>query len=191
MLSGFFLLIAGIILYRILPVAEELAVSKLQGQIILIENEEIIRLAEEKKLNFEEIYSKSKTANERGDIYTLDMTAVNLLKSELVKNLQQRLEDEINVISINVPSGGFISTGKGIRLNVKLIGIYALNAEIAENFHSEGYNHTLHSYSVKTEIDGAILLFGKLRRVKINTSVPLFDAVIIGDVPNLIIDKKY
>lgn len=173
---------------RIMPFMEEMAVSKLQGSLTVIINSEILKTAAAGGMDFGEIYQKNDAEFKNGDVITLNMSEVNRIKAELSEKLQKRLDKE-EQISVRVPIGGIFSTAKGMRVNIRLLGINSLKTDIEDEFNSEGYNHTRHYIYVKTETEAAVLLFGKIRKINIETKVPLFEGIIIGEPPSLVAGK--
>ena len=183
---GFFFLISGIMLYRLVPHIEEISVSKLQRQLTYIVNEEIYKICEENNFDFEKYYIKNQNHIGKSDIITLDTSNLNVVKTKITLRIIDRLE-KAGKIKITLPIGGIISSGKGIMMNLRLLAVNAVTTDFDDSFESKGFNHTRHTLGIKINIDAKVLMYGKIRDVKASTSIPVYDSIILGEVPDSMI----
>jgi sporulation protein YunB len=113
---------------------------------------------------------------------------INRISSEATLAVQKRLQD-LPKITINVPvgqvMGSKIMAGFGPDIAVKVIPIGFVESTINDHFDQAGINQVRHRIylTVKAIVKMVVPLVNQ--EVQVNTDVPLAEAVIVGDVPNV------
>lgn len=116
-----------------------------------------------------------------------DIARINRLKSEIAITVSERLNDTTNS-KIKVPMGNLSGisffSNKGPKITFNLVPYGKTNVDFATSFSEAGINQTRHRVDVKVELNIALLLSNKaISSVKVETTVPISETIIVGDVP--------
>lgn len=123
--------------------------------------------------------------------YSVDATAVNLLKSRVVRRIDETLEEN-RCFKLKIPLGSvsgselFSGNGPEIPVSVQMTG--SARAEITDTFISAGINQTRHRIMLKVECDVYVFLGGSESTVTFEDEYCLAENIIIGEVPQTAIN---
>lgn len=133
--------------------------------------------------DFSEIISDSS-----GKIAALeaDGAEINRLKSEVTLKVRERLketESDVIYLPLMSASGLYLLHGAGPKLPFRIMPVGLVTTDIEESLGSAGINQTEHRLSLRVRVRVAYrgLLLSKAEDIE--TSVPIIDTVINGDVP--------
>ena len=119
-----------------------------------------------------------------------NMSEVNRLKTDIL-NL---INDDILALSTNdlgIPLGSLflpeILSGRGPDIPVEIMSIRNSDASFRSAFTEAGINQTLHQLIMQVSVDVTILVLGKAESFTINSQVVVAETIIVGDVPNTLL----
>ncbi|MBM7624649.1 sporulation protein YunB [Sporohalobacter salinus] len=118
---------------------------------------------------------------------------INYVSSQLALEIQSSLR-KIKKKDIKLPLsqmfGIDILSDYGPKLNVKVIPYSSINTDIVDYFQSAGINQTRHKIDLQVIAKTRVVIPFLSEDIRISTTVPLTEAVIVGDVPEVYIDLK-
>lgn len=118
--------------------------------------------------------------------FSVDANAVNLLKSRVVRNIDETLEENRR-FKLKIPMGAvtgselFSGNGPDIPVSVQMTG--SARAKITDTFVSAGINQTRHRIMLKVECDIYVFLGGSEGTVTFEDEYCIAENIIIGEVP--------
>ena len=116
-----------------------------------------------------------------------DMQQVNLLKSQILSELNHRLL-EMNGGEIGIPLGSLIlpelSRGRGPKVPVKITVISKSGGDFVSTFGDAGINQTLHRLTMRIYVEGTLLVLGKIQTFSASGTVLVAETIIVGQVPH-------
>lgn len=185
-----FLLLYAFFMYNtnLKPVLNQLGSSKASriGQNVVNKTiEEIFSQFDAKSLDIIKIEKDS-----QGKIAAIipDITLMNSLKAQISSRINDNLSKESNSV-ISVPlgtaSGITYFSGLGPRIKFSMMPYGKIHVDFKTQFMEAGINQTRHEISVSVSLDVALMLSNRqTATAKIETTVPVSETVIVGDVPD-------
>ncbi len=117
-----------------------------------------------------------------------DTGEINRISAEAVLAVQKKME-KLAVENIRIPMGQILGSkimaGFGPNLRVKVFPLGFVESSIIDKFESAGINQVRHRIfvTIKTTVKMVVPLVSE--EIKVNTDIPLTEAVIVGDVPSV------
>lgn len=171
---------------RIEPLAEELAIARINDQASNVLGNAINREITENEIDYEDLISLVR--NESGDIVALktNMQQINLLKAHIMV----AMEDEMYGLDagwVGIPLGnltGFgVLNGRGPKIPVKVLAVSSSGAEFYSEFQDAGINQTMHRIMMRVVLDLVLLLPGGTVTDQVYTDVCVAETILLGQVP--------
>ena len=153
-------------------------------------NDAIDKQIEEGNIQYDRMVYFEKNLDGRITALKTNMSEVNRLKTDIL-NL---INDDILALSTNdlgIPLGSlflpeFLS-GRGPDIPVEIMSIRNSDASFRSAFTEAGINQTLHQLIMQVSVDVTILVLGKAESFTINSQVVVAETIIVGDVPNTLL----
>lgn len=123
-----------------------------------------------------------------GDIAMINADAVkmNQLSSKTASLAQQKLS-ALSDTSISIPIGSMFNSqllsGRGPKINIKIIPVGAVSTQFVTEFQHAGINQTRHKIYLLATTSVKIVIPTGSSTVKVNSYVPISESIIIGEVP--------
>ena len=181
-------LLAGIVLLdaRMRPVIENMAAYQAKVFTSKIMNEAMLAQLEKSGVQYDDIiHVVQKNDGELSSIQT-DMVEVNRLKTEMTKAVVEKLEDRDSQ-SVQVPIGSLmgvqLTSGRGPKIEIRVIPVGYAHTELYNNFISAGINQTLHQIMIKTSVKTTVIVPGYTVQTETVTNFCIAETVIVGSVP--------
>lgn len=136
---------------------------------------------------FEGFFRIISDSNERISAVEADTAQINRIKSELLINIQNSLNNDYPAkvyIPLGSLSGYGVLSSYGPQLPVKIIPISIVNGEFDEEFEAAGINQVRHKIYLTVSVDMRYRGWMMDEKERIETSVPIAETVITGEVPN-------
>lgn len=171
---------------RIGPLAQQAAVSALNGRIVKEANLAAEAVLEEEGIEPGRLILIERDENGSVRSLTTDYAAVNRIKAALAVQMQERIA-QMGVVKTYVPAGMLVSdtlyTGAGFHIPIRIFAAGTVDIRFYDEFTSAGINQT--RYKLMVEITAPAQVAGILSRQETQavTQVPLADAVVVGTVP--------
>lgn len=116
-----------------------------------------------------------------------DIAALSRLRSEAISTLSDALSNN-DKMSFSVPLGNLTGTsliaGRGIPIEIKLVRIGDVAADIRTEFIESGINQTLHKIALRIRVTLNVLVAGTSVKLELASDVTLAETVIVGKVPD-------
>ncbi|MBE5040703.1 sporulation protein YunB [Ructibacterium gallinarum] len=172
---------------RIGPLAQQAAVSKLNGEITKSTNQVIQDILKAQSLNTQDLILSEKDENGHLTAMSVNFSAVNQIKSTLAIEIQNCL-DQMEVIHTSVPAGMLFSdtlmTGMGIQIPIKVFAVSAIEVDFIDEFSSAGINQTRYQLMVEVRVPARVAGIFLHEDTEIVTQVPVAETIVVGDVPS-------
>lgn len=115
-----------------------------------------------------------------------DMVKLNLLKSALTNSAAEQLsllQNQIIRIPVGTLSGWQIFSGRGPRVEFKIIPVGYIQSTINHRFDSAGINQTRHQIVLRIDANISAILPGYTAASEVSTDLILAETVIVGASP--------
>ncbi len=116
-----------------------------------------------------------------------DIASLSHLRAEAIKALTDTLSDP-KAMSFSVPlgnlSGSMLIAGRGMPIEIRLVPIGDVTADIHTEFIESGINQTLHKISMRVRVTLNVLTAGSSVKLEIASDITLAETVIVGKVPD-------
>lgn len=176
---------------RINPLISDMALSNLNSIVIRESNAALNETLSEYNLSYDSFVEKTTNSSGEIDSLSLNYENLNLMKSYLSINIQNRIDD-VNYVDVNVPIMAFFSdrffSGRGIPISLKILTDENLDVEFCDEFISEGINQTKHLIKVKVITDFGISFPIRKSELPVEIEIPIAETVLVGDVPETYIN---
>ncbi|MBQ7871239.1 MAG: sporulation protein YunB [Oscillospiraceae bacterium] len=169
---------------QLAPMAEQLLTTQVDNQASDAINEAIQQ--EMSETPYETLVTIEKRQDGAVTAVQTDIAAVNRLKTDILKRVDQRLEN-LSTEELGVPIGSVILpelfSGRGPDIPVRVIAVRASDATFLNSFTAAGINQTLHRITIEVNVVITILTWTGTQNVTVQTSVLAAETVIVGTVP--------
>ena len=185
LLAAFFLLRSQ---YR--PVIRELAQTQVKNTTSDLTNDAIAKQIAEGTIAYDRIVYFEKDLDGRITALKTNMSEVNRLKTDILHIINDEIL-ELDTSDIGIPLGSLflpeLLSGKGPAIPVRILSIRNSDANFVSHFSQAGINQTLHQLIMQVSVDVTILVLGKAESFTINSQVVVAETIIVGDVPNTLL----
>ena len=183
-----FVLLAAWVDSRLEPVVQDLTANEAKARAVQLVSEAV----EKSLAGQEEPVSAMVSIQyaESGEIASLttDMAQLNVLKSRLLAGVQQELGESVHIdlgVPVGTLLGGGLLHGRGPEVPGRATLSGNVEAEFESEFTSAGINQTKHTVVLRVKTTVYTFLAGKQGSAEVETSVPVAETVIVGQVPEL------
>lgn len=171
---------------RMEPLAEELALARINDQASNVLGGAINREIAENEIDYDDLVTLVR--NQAGDITALrtNMQQMNLLKAHIMVQMEEEMY-ALDSGRIGIPLGNLtglgILNGRGPKLPVKVLAVSSSGAEFYSDFVDAGINQTVHRIMMRVTLDLVLLLPGGTVSDQVYTDVCVAETVLLGQVP--------
>ena len=126
--------------------------------------------------------------DENGKIVTINSNSatINMLALELTQKAQDALT-QMGFNGIDIPIGSFsgmpIFTGRGPKINVKMLPIGNIYCKFESTFTSAGINQTNHKIYLKVFSSVSVILPTANQIIETETDIMISESIIVGEIP--------
>ena len=179
---------------RLVPSVQTLACAQVENEASDLIAEVISEEMEALSLDYAAIITLER--NPRGELIALrtDMKALNTLRNEILKSLNQRLVSK-DTSELGIPIGSVLApsllSGRGPTLPIRVLTVQNADAEFESNFQQAGINQTLHQIVLHIALNVTILTPAGTQERRIASDAVVAETIIIGSVPDSIWDTEY
>lgn len=117
----------------------------------------------------------------------VDIAALSTLRARAISSLTEALSDD-GTMRFFVPlgnlTGAALIAGRGAPVEIRLVRIGDVTADVQTEFIESGINQTLHKISLRTRVTLNVLVAGGSVKLELSSDVPLAETVIVGKVPD-------
>ena len=146
-----------------------------------------------KNVQYKDFISIHKDTSGQVTLIQVNTVEINRLESEtaleVVKTLQEVTIDGLN-LPLGIVTGSKILSNYGPSIKVKLVPVGTAEVNMVESFQEAGINQTRHR--IVLEITATVQIVQPLLKsaITIRNDVPVAETIIIGNVPNAILNLK-
>ncbi|MBQ3115246.1 MAG: sporulation protein YunB [Clostridia bacterium] len=151
-------------------------------------NNTVLSVIEQNDISYSSLYKLSQNSN--GIITAIESNTKNLnfLKSQLSVTINREME-QLQEKTLNIPLGSVLSSamlsGWGPKIPIKINRVGYASVDFVSDFVSAGVNQTKHNISVSVNAEINIIFMRRNIKLDIQTTVPVTETVIVGEVPSL------
>lgn len=139
-------------------------------------------------LNYDTLIDVNYSPNGEITAFSANQYEINTITREIVKEAQEYMEilgeDGLN-INIGTMTGIPFLIGRGVKINLKLTPIGAVNGSFKSEFNSVGINMTKHTLFLDVNIHVSIVLPIRTYDYYTTNQVLLAESIIVGKVPEV------
>lgn len=178
--------------FRIQASLLEIAKSKAQIRGVEMINQ-IVNNRVVSKIKYEDIVIVHKDDNGHIVLIQPNTIMLNKMMSDTVVEITSSL-NELQEESIPVPlgqlTGSKMLAAAGPKLNVRIIPAGQINVEVLNKFEQAGINQTRHLIYFQIDHTLRIAVPFMAEEIKVRSTIPLAETIIVGDVPQTYVDFK-
>lgn len=179
--------------HRVNPIITNLALSTLNGKVLDESNNSVSKVISKHDVSYDSLVDKITDDNNDVKSLSLDYKELNMLKSELAVEVQERIHN-IKSVEVSIPlltlfSDKFYS-GMGVPINIKVVSDENVKIEFCDEFVSAGINQTKHLVKVKIIVNIAVRAPVVGIGDEVITEIPIAESIIIGNIPNTYLNFK-
>lgn len=191
LLLAFLLITALYLHFNWLPTVKALVTMELDNETSNLITDAVDAYLAGGGLCYEDLVTLERTADGGVAAARIDLAAVNRMKSRILSELDQRIPDRVRQ-SVRVPLGNVVLpalfSGHGFGLPVRVIDLRSTNAELESGFSQAGVNQTLHTLSLRVEVDLLLLTPAGILSRQVTAAVPVAQTIIVGEVPAILLN---
>lgn len=186
------LLLALVLYLRLswLPTVRELVCMELDDETSNLINEAVDAYLDEGQIRYDDLVRLERNADGGVAAARIDLAAVNRMKSAILRALDERVPVRVRE-RVEVPLGNTLLpalfSGRGGSLPVRVVSIRSTNAQLESAFTEAGVNQTLHSLSLRVEVELLLLTPAGLLSRQVSAAVPIAQTILLGDVPGMLL----
>ena len=173
-----------------LPTVRALVTMEVDNETSNLINDAVDAYLAEGGISYEDLVSLERNASGGVAAARIDLAAVNRMKSTILRELDERVPIRVRE-KVRVPLGNVILpalfSGRGGSLPVRVVNLRSTNAELESSFSQAGVNQTLHTLSLRVEVDLLLLSPAGMISRQVTATVPVAQTIIVGDVPSVLL----
>ena len=180
----------GLLLYlRLswLPTVKALVCMEVDNETSNLINEAVDAWLAAEPLRYEDLVRLDRAADGSVSAVRIDLGAANRMKSAILRELDERVPVRVRE-KVAIPLGNTLLpalfSGRGGSLPVRVVSLRSTNAELESGFSAAGINQTLHSLSLRVEVELLLLSPAGLLTRQVSATVPIAQTILLGDVPD-------
>lgn len=187
-----FFLTVGFMLYTyyfvFLPVISQLGSARASqlGQYVV--NQAVNEVLSEREGSERTLLNMEKDNDGKITAVSPNVTLMNNLKSEIAITISRKINETTNS-KLKIPLGNItgisLLSNIGPKIPFNLVPYGKTDVDFETTFAQAGINQTRHRVDVKVNLNVALLLTNRqISSMKIETTVPISETIIVGDVPD-------
>lgn len=137
-------------------------------------------------IGYEDLISVSRDINGRIALLQANSVRMNQLAADTAITAQESIR-QLDISSVSIPLGtvfgGPIFSGRGPRIEVKVLPAGSVDTAFITSFTSAGINQTRHEVSLRLRATMRIAIPTGAKPVELTMQVPVAETVIVGNVP--------
>ena len=195
LLAGLLLsaLTIGLLEARLRPMGAAAAQTQAQNTIAGTVEHAILAELVEQSVVYSDLVTIQRDGSGAINALTADTIAMNRLRAELVGVVLETL-DGVDVSQIRIPLGSLLDFdliwGLGPSIKVHAMTVGTVDGEFVSAFSSAGVNQTLHKIDLELTIPLTLMLPGGAVETVCETSIPIAETVIVGQVPQMFLQTE-
>ena len=147
----------------------------------------VLTVIEQNDISYSNLYKLKQ--NDNGVVSAIESNTknINLLKSQLSISINKEM-GQLQEKTLEIPLGSIFSsamfTGWGPKIPIKINRVGYASVDFVSDFVSAGVNQTKHNIAVSVNAEISVILMKQNLEFDIQTTVPVTETVIVGEVPS-------
>jgi len=176
---------------RVRPTLLAAADIKITGMAVEAINRTVQQEVSRNNIGYQDFITVQRDYNGRVALMQANTVRINKLAADITLDVQQRLrglESETIFVPLGQIMGSRILAGLGPKLPIHIYPLGVVNVDVRDSFEQAGINQTYHKIYLdfKTKIRVVIPL--QSGEVEVVTKVPVAESIVVGDVPDAVIN---
>lgn len=166
------------------PIFDDICKSQAKAIATKVSNEEATEVM--KNYKYEDIITITRNQNNNITGIEFNIITINEIISDVAIRTQEKLDDFESkdvAIALGTFTGSKILTGRGPKINYKIISIGDVETDYRSEFKQAGINQTLHKIYLQVSCQVSILTPFKTIEQQIQNQVILAENIIVGEIP--------
>ncbi|MHC1694422.1 MAG: sporulation protein YunB [Eubacteriales bacterium] len=172
---------------RLKPIVKQMALASAERIATRAISEAVYDEMNEDNVKYEDLIVLEKDAKGKISALKTNVIQINRLKSHLPVVILDKL-GKIEQTEINIPIGTIINgellSGRGMRVNVRLVPVGSVTTDISNVFTGAGINQTRHQVMLTIHATVSLVMPITAISADIHTSICIAETIIVGEVPN-------
>lgn len=153
-------------------------------------NDAIDKQIETGNIQYDRIVYFEKDLNGKITALKTNMSEVNRLKTSILNIINDEIL-AMDTTDLGIPLGSLILpemlSGRGPQIPVQILSISNSDAGFESYFTQAGINQTLQKITMNISVDVSILVLGKTESFTVNSEVVVAETIIVGQVPDTLL----
>lgn len=172
-----------------------LAIAEARARLIATESiNDAINKKVARNTQYKDLITIHKNNNGEVSLIQINTIEINRLRSDATQYVTESLK-KITMGGVSIPlgqvTGSQILANFGPRITVSIIPVGTAEVDISEAFEEAGINQTRHKIFVDVKTWVKIVVPMVSSSVEVTSHIPIAETIIIGKVPNTILDFKW
>ncbi|WP_027365540.1 sporulation protein YunB [Desulfotruncus alcoholivorax] len=190
----FLLALTGVIVFldrQVRPTLFSIAEVEVTQMAIEAINKTVQDKVTQKDLKYQDFITVQRDYNGRVALMQANTVKINQMAADITLDVQKRLKD-LNEKKVSIPLGqmlgSYIFADWGPSFNIAIHPMGTVNVDVVDRFEQAGINQTRHKiyFSFNTMVKVVVPLYSG--EVKVATMVPVAENIVVGDVPETVIN---
>jgi len=176
---------------RARPTLISLAEMEVTQMTVITINQTVQKEVSGSNLDYQDFITVQRDYNGRVALMQANTVTINRMAADIALDVQKELQN-LKTKQVSVPMGqllgSYIFSNMGPHIKVGIEPMGTVNINVIDRFEQAGINQTRHKiyYDFTAIVRVGIPLHSK--QVKVVTTVPVAESIIVGDVPNAVIN---
>lgn len=171
------------------PVIKSITTNQARMKSVEVINRAISEELNKNAVCYNDLVTIDRDSNGKVLAITTQMVRMNQLKSAVIADVQKELGDDSH-IDVGVPLGTLLGNdlvhGRGPNIPLRLTLSGSVSAEFKSTFESAGINQTKHQILLYIHTSIYSYIPGFDTTTEVQTSIPVAETIIIGEVPQVV-----
>lgn len=171
-------------------VIRDLAETQVKNSTSDLTNDAIAKQIAAGEIQYDRIVYFEKDLDGRITALKTNMSEINRLKTDILNIINDEIL-ALDTSDIGIPLGSLFLpeffSGRGPAIPVHILSIRNSDASFVSHFTAAGINQTLHQVVMEVSVDVAVLVLGETSSFTITSEVVVAETVIVGEVPNTLL----
>ncbi len=166
-----------------------LAMSKAKARMIGTQAiNDAVKIKIRNDIKYKDLISIEYDKSGKASMMQANTVLMNSIASDVALEVQNNIRQMSAARNIKIPLGNALNSQilaqYGPKINIDIVPQGTVNVDFATEFEHSGINQTIHRIYLTINVDVRIVIPLASDSVKISSTVPIAETVIVGDVPN-------
>lgn len=187
-------LLCGVYLFfelRVRPTLLAVADIQITGMAIEAINRTVQQEVSRNNIGYQDFITVHRDYNGRVALMQANTVRINKLAADITLDVQQRLralERETVFVPFGQIMGSRILADLGPRISIRIYPMGVVNVDVMDSFEQAGINQTRHKIYLDFKTMVRVVIPLHSGEVEVVTKVPVAESIVVGDVPDAVIN---